>query len=506
MNLVEVAHLSLSSAERTVLSDCSLTIRPGERVGLVGRSGSGKTALAHALLGYTRQGLVRVGGTVRVADHDPFSPAGARRVRGRLAAYLPQDCASALPAEHRVGWVLDRAARRSGAGRAELTSLRTDALERMGLPAELARAFPHQISGGQAQRVALAAALAQGAELVVLDEPTSGLDTRATENLVHLLTTAAGHAAMLVVSHDLDVVDRLTHRRIVLSRGTLTDDAVDGLGGGARPDVPRRRVAAVPAPRAPEGETFVLRAEGVRGGPGADPVLRGASLTLGAGESVAVMGASGAGKTTLARALAGTLEPSGGRLWLDGTPQPWPVAGRTAADRLLVAHVDQDSRAALNPRETVGAALERARRAAVRGGLVPPPVAELLSAVSLPPGAADRRPGELSGGERQRANLARAVAAGPRVLLCDEVTASLDGATEREVLDMLAKLREERGLAVLLITHSAAVAATAGRRLELVDGTLVADDTQPRPPGSRWAAEPGPSGAHEEAVPQADDA
>ncbi|MBU6531886.1 ABC transporter ATP-binding protein [Streptomyces sp. NPDC057245] len=470
MNLVEVADLSLSSAERTVLSDCSLTLRPGERVGLVGRSGSGKTALAHALLGYTRPGLARVGGTVRIAGHDPFAPGGARRVRGRLAAYVPQDCASALPAEHRVGRVLDRAARRSGVARAHLAAFRRNALEQLGLPPELAHAFPHQISGGQAQRVALASALAAGAELIVLDEPTSGLDPGTTEDLIDLLRTSVGDAAMLVVSHDLDVVDRLTHRRVAMTHGRLADagdrGATAGLDARLRPSEEMRDAPAA------EGKACVLRVEGVRGGPGGRPVLREVDLTLDAGECVAVMGASGAGKTTLARALAGMLEPSGGRLWLNGAPQPWSVVRRPAADRLSVALVDQDSRAALNPRETVGKALERARRAAARGGLTPPPAADLLSAVSLPASAADRRPDELSGGERQRASLARAVAAGPRVLLCDEVTASLDGVTERDVLDMLAALRGERGLAVLLITHSRSVAATADRCLVLADGIL----------------------------------
>ncbi|WP_186781632.1 MULTISPECIES: ABC transporter ATP-binding protein [unclassified Streptomyces] len=462
MTLVEVADLSLGSTERGVLSACSLTMRPGERVGLVGRSGSGKTALAHALLGYTRPGLARLDGTVRVAGHDPFSSVGARRVRGRLAAYLPQDCASALPAEHRIGWVLDRAARRAGVPRAELASFRAEALEQLGLSADLARAFPHQVSGGQAQRIALASALAVGAQLIVLDEPTSGLDPDTTEDLIHLLRTAAGQVAMLVVSHDMAVVGRLTDRQIGLTDGRLTEvgDLADGVGYSSSP----RRTG--------EHRVCVMRAEGVRGGPGGGHVLRDVDLSLAAGEAVAVMGPSGAGKTTLARMLAGTLEPAEGRLWLNGSPQPWFVARRQPAERLAVAHVDQDSRAALNPRETVGKALERARRAAVRGGVTPPAAADLLSAVSLPPSAIDRRPGELSGGERQRANLARALAAGPRVLLCDEVTASLDGATEREVLDTLGTLREEQGLALLLITHSATVAATADRRLTLMDGTL----------------------------------
>lgn len=495
MTLVEVANLSLSSVERRVLAECSLTIRPGERVGLVGQSGSGKTALAHALLGYTRQGLSRVGGTVRVAGHDPFSPAGARWVRGRTAAYLPQDCASALPAEHRIGWVLDRAASRSGVARAELATFRREALEQMGLPADLARAFPHQVSGGQAQRVALACALAAGSELIVLDEPTSGLDPRTAEDLIHLLRTVVGHAAMLVVSHDMDVVDRLTHRQVRLIGGGLTDaDVSGGAVGNVSRSVSRRPLEETPEARAVGHRACVLTAEGVRGGPGQEHILRDVNLTLEAGQSVAVMGSSGAGKTTLARMLAGTLEPKEGRLWLNGAPQRWSVARRPAAERLSVAHVDQDSRAALNPRETVGKAMERARRAAARGGLTPPLTAELLRAVALPPSVTDRCPSELSGGERQRANLARAIAAGPRVLLCDEVTASLDGATEQEVLDTLASLREERGLALLLITHSTAVATTADRCLTLVDGTLRSQAAGLRSPGRGPEVRQGTSG------------
>ncbi|ARQ71520.1 ABC transporter ATP-binding protein [Streptomyces marincola] len=474
MTLVEVSELSLVAGGRPVLSGCSLTLRAGERVGLVGRSGSGKTALAHALLGHTRAGFARTGGTVRVAGIDPFSRAGARQVRGRLVAYLPQDCAATLPAEHRVGWVLDRAAGRAGVPRARRAAERARALERVRLPPGLARAFPHQISGGQAQRVALAAVLAAGARLIVLDEPTSGLDPALVDDVVRLLRTATGDAALLVVSHDPEVVDRLTERRLTMAGGRLAGGA-----GAARAG---RAVAPAPPRAAPPGPP-VLLAEGVTGGPGRAPVLAGAVLSLGAGECVAVLGASGAGKTTLARALAGTAVPAGGRLWLGGAEQPWPVARRTRAARLLVAHVDQDSRGALNPRERIGTALERARAAARRGGVASPSVAGLLAGVSLPAGAARRYPGELSGGERQRANLARALAAGPRVLLCDEVTASLDGATEDEVLDLLGRLRRAHGLAVVLITHSRRVASGADRCLVLRDGQLTPAWPGPGAPG-----------------------
>nr|WP_275942237.1 ATP-binding cassette domain-containing protein [Streptomyces spiramenti] len=450
-----------------------MTIRPGERVGLVGRSGSGKTALAHALFGHTRSGITRTGGSVRVAGHDPFTTAGACRVRGRAAAYVPQDCASALPAERRVGWVLDRAARRAGVPRDGLPTAREAVMGDLGLDPGLARAFPHQISGGQAQRVALATALLAGSELLVLDEPTSGLDARAAAELVRLLRRGAGAVAMLLISHDHDIVAELTTRRLTVEAGSLGDGPLDGLDRPGPPAPEPLAAVRLPAePPRPAGAPL-LRAEGVTAGHGGEPALRGTDLDLRAGECVAVVGPSGVGKTTLARVLAGGLVPDAGRLWLREEPCPWPVTRRRGGDRLLVAHVDQDSRGALNPRETVAVALRRARRAALRCGLVPEPAAELLRAVALPATAAGRLPGELSGGERQRVNLARALAAAPQVLLCDEVTASLDPETEQRVLALLAELRIERDLAVLLITHRAAVAATADRVLELRHGLLV---------------------------------
>lgn len=473
MNLVDVTRLQLTSADRAVLADCSLTIRPGERVGLVGRSGAGKTALAHALFGHTRPGITRTGGSVRVAGHDPFTAGGARRVRGRAAAYVPQDCASALPAERRVGWVLDRAARRAGVPRGELSAARDAVMGGLGLDPGLARAFPHEISGGQAQRVAVATALLAGAKLLVLDEPTSGLDPRAAAELARLLRRGTGGAAVLLVSHDTDLVTEVTTRRLTMDSGSL---AVAPPNSPARPVPPPAPESATSARRPVEpprpGGAALLRAEGVTAGHGVEPVLRGVGLELRAGECVAVMGPSGAGKTTLARVLAGGLVPDAGRLWLREQPCPWAVTRRGGGDRLLVAHVDQDSRGALNPRETVEVALRRARRAALRCGLAPEPAAELLRAVALPAAAAGRLPGELSGGERQRVNLARALAAAPQMLLCDEVTASLDAGTEQRVLALLAELRVERGLAVLLITHRAAVAATADRVLELRHGLL----------------------------------
>ncbi|OCC14046.1 ABC transporter ATP-binding protein [Streptomyces sp. PTY087I2] len=483
MNLIEMSGLSLVAAERPVLTDCSLSVRQGERIGLTGESGSGKTALAHALLGYTRRGISRSAGTVRVTGRDPFDPVAAKALRGTTVNYLSQDSSSALPAEHRIAWVLDRAARRAGTPQAHRRVLRAQALERMRLPASLERAFPHELSGGQAQRVALAAALTAGAKLLILDEPTSGLDPKLVDETVRLLRTIPADIALLVVSHDLEVVSRLTERRLSMEEGRLVESGRpgarpvvsqgSGLSGAARKASPMLgNVAANGSSPVPEGGQPLLSAQNVGGISDRPPVLRGTSLSLVAGECVAIVGGSGVGKSTLACALAGTLAPTSGTLWFEGKAQPWLTSRRTRAGKLFVAHVDQDSRAALNPRERVGPALERARSAASRGGGAPLSVAELLQVVELPDYAAARLPSELSGGERQRVNLARSLASGPRVLVCDEATSALDLRTEQKVLENLATLRAAQGLSVLLITHRRQVAAVADRTYLLAGGTL----------------------------------
>ncbi|RZS45032.1 peptide/nickel transport system ATP-binding protein [Herbihabitans rhizosphaerae] len=453
----EIRGLTIGAGSQ-VVSTVDLTVHDGEVVGLIGRSGSGKTTVALSLLGHLRPGLTRTAGEVRVHGHDPFTTDGRRAVRGRLVGYLGQDPASALHPTRRIGSQL----REAGGG--------ADLLDQLGLPTDRAfpRRYPGQISGGQAQRVALAMVLAREPRLLVLDEPTSGLDVALAVEVRELLrnTVRRNGIAALVVSHDQELVRALADRVVRMSGGEITADG------------PPAEILDPPSPPpSPPVSTATddrLTVTGLSAHHGRHRVLDAVSLRLPAGECTAVVGPSGSGKTTLARCLVGLHRVSAGELILDGEPLG---RKRSAAQRKAIALVAQNSADALNPAERVEAALARPLR--LRGAHdVSGEIDELLDMVGLDGRYRTRLPGELSGGERQRINLVRALAVRPSVLVCDEITSALDGEVATGVLDALADLRARLGLSVLLITHDPRIAAKyAHRLLVLDDGALVPPTT-----------------------------
>ncbi|SMC73715.1 ABC transporter ATP-binding protein [Kibdelosporangium aridum] len=424
--MIEVENLTIGPG---VLADFAMRVPPGQIMGLVGRSGSGKTAVAHALLGHMRPGLRLEAGSVRIDGQDPFTTPA---LRGRVVSYLGQDPASALHPARRIGSLLAETVKVRGVPATEIPRL----LGLVQVPSDKAflRRYPHQISGGQAQRVALAIALAGAPRVLVLDEPTSGADAVLASDLVRLLADVCANPAMatVLISHDRAVVAALASESIELDRGRIVRTG--------RPVAPEPIVVPKPVPSS--RPRLVVDGLSVR-------TLKGVSLTVNEGQCVALVGKSGAGKTTLASCLVGLLKPDRGEIRLDGKrPQ-------------LVA---QDSVAALNPKETVRAAIARVTKADLE---------PLLDRVRLPMTVADRLPSQLSGGERQRVNLARALAAEPTVLVCDEITSALDHDTTVAVLELLAELRADLGLSVLLITHDTAVAeAAADDVLVLSDGVV----------------------------------
>ncbi|MFJ4152710.1 ABC transporter ATP-binding protein [Streptomyces galbus] len=474
--LAEISGLTVGPAAGgpPVLHEACLTVSPGQVVGVVGRSGSGKSSLAHGLLGHVRPGLAVRAGSVRVAGLDPFDRADAHRLRGRVVSFLGQDPASSLNPALRIGTQIAEAVRlRSTVAGGEGVRARVEELLlSVRLPADrnFRRRLPRELSGGQAQRVALALALAGRPSLLVLDEPTSGLDPVLADGMRGLLaeTLGEGDSAALLVSHDpawlgsvADHVIRLEQGRIV-GRGMPVASlpvqpsgaSSDGSSSGEAP----RATAAGPVVG---GGLFVRGLHAVHG---RSTVLHDVSLTVSASSCTVVVGASGSGKTTLARCLAG-LHPkvAGSVEWRgDGAP-----GGRAAAVQLVA----QDARGALNPRESVGSALTRPLRGV--GGRSARDASEeavwLLRLVGLDEDLLGRRPGELSGGQRQRVALARTLAAGPRVLVCDEVTSALDPQTADRILDLLDDLRRTLGLAVVMVTHDLSAAASRADHVVVLD-------------------------------------
>lgn len=504
---VRVTGLTVTGPDdRPVLDDLSLTLRAGERLGVVGESGSGKTTLALSLLGALRPGMRATAGTLWVTDRDPLALRGRelRRLRRRVA-YLPQDPAAALTPTMRVAaQVTERAAHRGPQDAAAI-------LRGVGLPDDPAflRRYPHELSGGQQQRLALGRVLAAEPEVLVLDEPTTGLDLL-TQRLVLdevARLTEQRRLTLLFITHDLAAAARLTDRLAVLRAGRLVEEGplADVLGNPREPYT-RELVRAVPdidearsRPAGPKSEAEpLLRVTGLSAGHGRGArrvtTARDVSLHVAPGECVALLGGSGAGKTTLARCVTGHHTPDTGVVELVGTPVPGPLRARTLDQRRLVQLVAQDASGSLNPRRTVGATMARplrvlrgmGRQAAVDETL------RLLRLVGLDDQCAGRLPGTLSGGQRQRVAIARALAAQPRLLLCDEVTSSLDVRVQADILALLDDLRTRLGLGLLLISHDLGVIARMADRVLVLDQGTVCEQgpvaevfTAPRHPWTR---------------------
>ena len=471
---------------RAVLDGVDLDLAPGELLAVVGESGSGKTTLVLAALGHIAPGLRHAGGAVRLDGQDPLTldERRLRRLRASVCGYVAQDPRTALAPHLRVGTQIGEVLRARRVPKEQWPERIERALRLAGLdrPHEVVHRLPHQLSGGQRQRAALAAALAAEPRLLVLDEPTSALDTVTSAAFLADLTRLRRETdtAVLLVSHDLASVASVADRVAVMDGGRIVE-----LGPAAAvlaDPVSERGKVLVAAARPGAPATLDSTGEGGALLRASDislvrdkPVLDGVSLTLDPGDCLSVVGPSGCGKTTLLRCLAGLDTPTRGGIHLHGEALATDVRHRDPGQRRRVQLVPQDPYASLNPRHTVAAIVGRplvfrpdvpAARRSAEGE-------RLLAQVGLDPELGGRLPGALSGGQRQRVALARALAAGPEVLLCDEVTSALDPSVAAAVTELIAGLRAELGIAVVMVTHDLSVAARLGGRVAVLhDGRI----------------------------------
>jgi peptide/nickel transport system ATP-binding protein len=478
---------------RRLVNGVNVTLKRGEVLGLIGESGAGKTTIGLSALSYARPGSRIVGGSILLEGKDLRSMSGAelREVRGQSVAYIAQSAAASFNPALRLNRQVGETAVRHGMSswrQANERSAELYAELTLPSPAQFGSKFPHQVSGGQLQRAMAAMAISCNPSVLVLDEPTTALDvTTQIEVLMALRKLIRDHdAAALYISHDLAVIAQIADRVMVLRHGqTVEEGPVEQILNNPVQDYTRELLAVRAADSStPFRESLtstatapVLQVENVSASYGAVKAVDNVSFDLMPCETIALVGESGSGKTSLARLVCGLFPQKAGTVKLNGRVLPATLARRSKDDLRRIQMIYQMPDVALNPRQTVGAAIGRAVRFYNGGSAaaVDAEVRKLLEMVDLSPELASRLPRDLSGGQKQRVCIARALAAKPDVLVCDEVTSALDSLVAEEVLALLKNIQDEMGLAILFITHDLGlVRRTANRMLVLLRGEVVA--------------------------------
>jgi peptide/nickel transport system ATP-binding protein len=481
--LLDVRDLSVTyPGDVPALRAVSLRVAAGEAVGLAGRSGSGKTTLAHAVLRLLPPGTA-VHGDLCLDGEDvrAMTWGRLRAVRWTGAAVVFQGSVRSLDPLRPVGAQIGAPMRRKRAARrAEVPERVADLLRRVELDGDLAQRYPHELSGGQRQRVLIAMALSCSPRLVIADEPTASLDVLARAEILRLLAGIVRDdgGGLLMISHDLAALSAVCERVVVLDDGVVVEH-----GGAAGVTATARAESGAGRPAVRPGGSPLLSAQSLqvclpaRGRAPGRAVIEGVDLDVHRGEAIALVGEVGAGKTTLGRALAGLVRPAAGDVRFEA--EPLRYRGRNLRrHRARVQYVPQDGSASLNPRHPVGRAVGEGL--VIRGhpaGQVRDVVAAALELVGLdPPGEfRDRYPHQLSAGQCQRVALAAALALRPQVLIADEPIAPLDAATRRDVLGVLRGLRDNAGMATVLITHDLAAARHFADRVVVMRGGAVVE-------------------------------
>jgi peptide/nickel transport system ATP-binding protein len=455
--------------EVVIVHDCSFTLQRGRVLGLIGESGAGKSTIGLAAMAYGRGGVRLTGGQILLNGRD-IRTAGAgdlRRLRGREVTYVAQSAAAAFnPAKRLMEQVIEATLRHGLMGRSEAEARAVDLFAQLRLPEPetFGRRYPHQVSGGQLQRAMTAMALCPKPDLVVFDEPTTALDVTTQIEVLAAIKRAIRETgvAALYITHDLAVVAQVADEILVLRGGEMVEHGeTRQIVEAPREDYTRALVSVrgIEHAEKPPAEP-VLRVDGVtaRYKGLARDVLSDITVGIAPGQTLAVVGESGSGKSTLARAITGLLPPAAGTIRFDGRMLSPALKDRTREDLRELQMIYQMADVAMNPRQTVRTIIGRPLEFyfGLRGRARDARVQELLEAIELGEGFADRYPAELSGGQKQRVCIARALAAKPKLIICDEVTSALDPLVADGILKLLLKLQAEEQVAYLFITHDLA--------------------------------------------------
>lgn len=475
---LRVTALADDGQEIALVSDIRFSVQKGEVLALIGESGSGKTTIALALMGYARHGCRIAEGSVHVAGVNvtQLSPRQQCAFRGNKVAYIAQSAAASFnPAMKIIDQVVEPVVIHGVMSRAAAEQKALELFRELALPnpETIGQRYPHQVSGGQLQRLMTAMALITDPEVVILDEPTTALDVttqvevlKAFRRVVRQRGTTA-----IYVSHDLAVVAQMADRILVLLKGAIAEyGATEALLRAPAAEYTHRLLDAArqkvrPSSWQPQEGIVqpLLEVRELCAGYGPldkhqQPkikILDDINFRLYRGQAIGIIGESGSGKTTLAQAIAGMNKPYRGFMLFNGSYIDGDMRQRPEDELRRIQYVFQMADTALNPAHSIEKILSRPLRLfhGLRGSALEARLFQLLDLVRLSRSVLWRRPSALSGGQKQRVNLARALAAEPDLILCDEVTSALDTVVAAEVLDLITDLRRELGLSVLFISH-----------------------------------------------------
>lgn len=470
-----------------LVDDVSVSVQKGRVLGLIGESGAGKSTIGLAALSFGRGGVRLTGGQVLLNGRDirTADASGLRALRGREVTYVAQSAAAAFnPAKRLMTQVIETCLLHKLMTKEQAEARAVELFAKLGLPdpETFGRRYPHQVSGGQLQRAMTAMALCPKPDLVIFDEPTTALDVTTQIDVLAAIKEAIRDTgvAAIYITHDLAVVAQVADDILVLRHGKAVEyGATDQIISAPVQDYTQALVSVRSIDHAEKTDaTPILSATGVTARyRGTDfDVLQDITIDVAAGQTLAIVGESGSGKSTLARVITGLLPARAGQISFDGRTLSPDLATRSKDDLRQVQMIYQMADTAMNPRQTVGTIIGRPLEFyfGLKGEAKRARVQELLDQIEMGAGFENRYPAELSGGQKQRVCIARALAAKPKLILCDEVTSALDPLVADGILKLLLNLQAQEGVAYLFITHDlATVKAIADKIAVMYRGKVV---------------------------------